>query len=107
MENLDRRELNSEDDDGSLWFDIEVVPKDILPVDKVCGDAHLAFLFPDKYSNMSRSLKDLLIKKIQNLKNNVVSKAKNSQKVQMIGVARSLNMVFGHNCKKVSISLYM
>ena len=92
-------------DDEILWFDIAAVPKNILPVDKGVDDTHIAHVFPEKYATMTRSMKDILTEKIKSLKKNIVTKARNSLKVQMIGAARKVDMVFGS--KQNQVRLYM
>ena len=77
MDNVDETESNLDDNNGSLVFDIAVVPKNIIPVDKACNDAHIAQVFPDKYNTMSREVRYTLIEKITNLKTNIFTKARN------------------------------
>ena len=48
MDNVDETASNLDDDNGSLAFDIYVVPKIIILVDKACNDSHIAQVLPDK-----------------------------------------------------------
>ena len=68
MDNFDETVSNLDDDNGSLAFDVAVVPKNIITVDNACNDAHIAQVLSDKYNTMSREVKDALITKIKKLK---------------------------------------
>ena len=73
MDNVDEKSSNLDDRNRISAFDLAVAPKNIIPVDKACNDAHIRQVFLKKYNAMTRDVKYCLILKIKHLKNNIVT----------------------------------